>query len=208
MKSFLFAFLLLSSSSVMKAQAPFPDCTNLLVDSVYLSGTDLRVVLSNTCSTCASGINGAIYLEMVVTRRSNPTDTFARTNCWCYSSPDNNSQLAYTIPTLAASLPPHSDIKVALHTLCADIPFKIPSSIRSTGESNREAFYSEHSHSIVIYNNRGMSYKLYDNLGRSIRRGTISEVSYHIRTGDIPPGIYYLELNDAQTRIVKKLFVE
>jgi hypothetical protein len=191
-----------------QAQAPYPDCTNLLVDSVYISGADLRVVLSNTCSNCASGINGAIYLEMAVVRRSNPTDTFSHSDCYCHMSPNNNGQLAYILPAPVTSLPPLSDIRVSLYSLCLDIPFKSVTSVKALDEKKADAYYQRGNKRIVIAHAGRANYTLFDNMGRVIAKGLVEGGKYQIDTQSLLSGLYYVELVEEQKRTVKKVFVQ
>jgi len=191
-----------------KAQAPYPDCTNLLVDSVYISGSDLRVVLSNTCSNCASGINGAIYLEMAVVRRSDPTDTFSSTDCYCQMTPYNNSSLAYTMPAPVVPLPALSDIRVVLNSLCFDIPFRTVTGL-NTIESITPGVLTERGTGIIhIVNAAGASYRIFDGMGKPMFGGVIKGDKFRVSLLSQTIGLYYIELTKGRTRTVEKIVVQ
>ena len=208
MKQSLLIVLVLLSIGQARAQAPYPDCTNLLVDSVYISGSDLRVVLSNTCSNCLSGINGAIYLEMAVVRESNPTDTFSHSDCYCHMAANNNGQLAYILPAPITALPPLSDIRVSLYSLCLDIPFKSITGVKALEEDKAEISYHSGSNRVIITNADKAKYRLLDNMGRVIAKGIVDADRHQLDADILPPGLYHVELIKDQGRVVKKVFIQ
>jgi hypothetical protein len=207
MKHILLVLLTAFTFTQSKAQAPNPDCTNLLVDSVYVLGSDLRVVLSNTCSTCASGINGAIYLEMAVVRRSDPTDTFSSTDCYCQMTPYNNSSLAYTMPAPVLPLPALSDIRVVLNSLCFDIPFRTVTGINGIEDRAPVISFESTGRNLILKGAADANYRLRDNTGRVVSKGDISENRFQLSAQFLPSGLYYVELVKDSRRSVKKIII-
>lgn len=94
--------------------APWPDCNDLVVNNIQLDDVNdvVNVTLLNTCSNCASGINGPVYCEMALIHNISPFDTIATTSCFCNMTPDNNSTMQYTMQSTATSLPPFNEMTV------------------------------------------------------------------------------------------------
>src|SRR5687768_13705704 len=118
MKSFrlLSAFLLLSF--LWKTQFNPPRCNYLSVPAIMMDNDTanlMKVTIANSCSNCASGLGGCVYMQLKVIRIVSPFDTIAGTTCWCLWSPNNNSQRTYSIPATVSVLPPLSDLRVSLY---------------------------------------------------------------------------------------------
>ena len=93
---------------------PWPDCNDLIVNNIQLDDANdvVNVTLFNTCSNCASGINGPVYCEMALIHNISPFDTIATSSCFCNMTPDNNSTMTYTMASNATSLPPFNEMTV------------------------------------------------------------------------------------------------
>lgn len=94
--------------------APWPDCNDLVVNNIQLDDANdvVNVTLLNTCSNCASGLDGPVYCEMALIHNISPFDTIATTSCYCNMTPDNNSTMQYTMQSTATSLPPFNEMTV------------------------------------------------------------------------------------------------
>lgn len=208
MKKLLLSLIIAGGVSyIVHAQDPYPDCTNLLVDSVYATGPDLRVVLSNTCTNCASGINGAVYLEMVLVRRSNPVDTFARAGCYCFNSPPNNGQLAYVLPGFGNVSIPQSDLKIVLYSLCDDIPFGVKTGISDVEETPNPIFYQSESKTIAFNNKVPIEYRVINSFGQLITSGMADDTGFRLNVQNFPPGMYMVETENDNKRAFHKIVI-
>jgi hypothetical protein len=124
-------FLLLAAALSIKtfAQAPNPDCNTLLVSQVQMD-TDtadlMKVTIKNTCSNCATGFNGCVYLEMKVIRTVAPFDTIAATNCFCHYHAPNGGQRTYLLfDSQVTTLPPLAQLRVSIPFCgCDTVPFE------------------------------------------------------------------------------------
>jgi hypothetical protein len=102
--------------------AAAPDCTNLIIRDVSLSGNLIEVTLENTCKSCE---DGWIYLGMVmIDKTTSIPDTLAQTECLvCHPCPRNGQSRTYQLTTNLTTLPPLNDVQFAFSNLCSDLTY-------------------------------------------------------------------------------------
>ncbi|MBK5284202.1 MAG: hypothetical protein JJE25_02275 [Bacteroidia bacterium] len=113
--------------AVLLGQFNPPGCNDLTVENIQMDDDTanlMKITISNSCTSCTSGLNGCVYEELRVVKTVSPFDTIAASNCFCLWSPDNSSQRMYSINSTVTSFPPLTDIRVSLMSCeCDIIPF-------------------------------------------------------------------------------------
>jgi hypothetical protein len=193
-----------------------PDCNYLTVEDIYIDSTgDLAITISNSCSTCASGQNGCVYMELKMIRTVSPFDTIAESNCSCLISPENNSSNTYYVNTAVSVVPPTSDFSVSLtcgSEGCDTIPFSLTSGILS----------NELSHSIYIYPNpfssstslqtehflHNATLTIYNSFGQIVKHiKNTSGQTINLHRDNLPSGLYFIWLIQDSKVIATNKFV-
>lgn len=212
MKTFL-AILLFFYLNTLSAQTANPDCNHLLVTNLQMNNDTanlMKVTIHNTCSSCASGLNGCVYMQLQVIRTVSPFDTLASSNCWCLWTPNNNSSRTYSVNAQVSSLPPLSNIRVSLATWscgCDTIPFATLTDVRTAEANNTIQIYPNPIRDIMEIRNtdEGAFYTgIWDVTGKCILHKKMEAGDVRLDLNELVKGFYIIELSNENHNVLKK----
>lgn len=207
------AVLLFFSLTILSAQPINPDCNHLQVTGLQMDNDTanlMKVTIHNTCSNCASGLNGCVYLQLQVIRTVNPFDTIASSNCWCLWTPNNNSSRTYSLNSQVTSLPPLSNTRVSLATWscgCDTIPFATITDLRTSESTNTIQIYPNPVHDFMqILSSESDAFyaSIWDVAGKRIRHKELKGDGVNLDLNGLLKGFYILELSDKNHNVLKK----
>ena len=194
-----------------------PDCNYLTIENIVMDNDTtnlMKITISNSCSSCASGISGCVYLELQVIRTVSPFDTIASSSCWCLLSPDNSSQRTYNIYSTISSLPPISDFRVSLYAGgcgCDTIAFSQTLGInQNVVENNYLIFPNPTNNNLTIKNiDHRINYiEIIDAVGKlTFSKKNISDTET-IDIARYKNGFYFVTIFDKENKIIKTVKIE
>lgn len=182
-----------------------PDCQYLTVEDIQMDNDTanlMKITISNSCSTCSSGLNGCVYLELSVIKTVSPFDTIASSSCWCLITADNNSQKTYSVTSTVASLPSISDIRVSLYAGecgCDALPFSTTLSVLNNKISEAIDIYPNPFSSSTIlqtghFINDG-TLTMYNAHGQQVKQiENISGQQITLHRDNLPGGLYFIRM--------------
>ena len=211
MKPALIFLLSLLAANHVYGQITTPGCTDLTVQQINLVPLtgQVEVTIQNDCDTCGSGILGCVYMELRIIRKVAPFDTIAASDCYCYISPNNNSQSTYAAQSSLTSLPPLHEIRVSLTCTgegCDSIPFsaallgspsravtdRVAVSPNPVGEEL--SFRSTYSGLSTI--------RISDLQGRVFIEEKLRSGTEVVAVNHLPPGVYLLHVLDVDGHMI------
>lgn len=213
MKRVITILIVFFQSVYLVAQSS-PDCSQLQVENISLTDSGYIVVeLSNSCTDCSTGIEGCVYGEMKIIRRSDPSDIIAASNCYCLMTPPNMGVSTYLIPSSATVLPHISEMRVYFNcgNVCKDI---------EVSENALHISENELKNKIKIYPNPATekilldletdllieNIQLFDFSGKRIRTYPKNEKTLDVK--DIPGGIYILSISTGIRTMYQKIVIQ
>jgi hypothetical protein len=217
----ILAFTLLPA--VMFGQFNPPGCTDLTVENIQMDNDTanlMKIIISNSCTNCSSGINGCVYLELQVVKTIFPFDTIAASNCWCFLSPDNSSQKIYSINSTITVIPPLNDIRVSLYAGgcgCDTIPFSpalevSPDQIPASVHVSPNPFFDDLSISVHKQNAKETTFLIRNIIGQTVFSEKANALSMNYKKtldlGSLENGIYVLDVIIDGDQVVKKIVKE
>lgn len=209
----LLTVLLFFSLTALFSQAVNPNCKHLQVTNLQMDNDTanlMKVTIHNTCSNCASGLNGCVYMQLQVMRTISPFDTLASSNCWCLWTPNNNSSRTYSVNAQVASLPPLSNVRVSLATWscgCDTIPFLTITDVQTSEANNSIQIYPSPAYDLMEIRNvkEGSLYaSIRDVTGKNILLKKLEAGDVKLELNALVKGFYILELSDENRNILKK----
>lgn len=176
---------------------------------MYIDTTGkLTITISNSCSNCASGLNGAVYCELDIIKTVPPFDTIASSDCLCLWGPDNNNQKTYLLNSRVADIPSLTDIRVSFaYCGCDTIPFSTILGVNANKLENNYTIYpNPFSSSLTLQTDNHLKngtlivYNLY---GQTVKQ--INHLSGHvviIHRNNLPSGMYFFRLAEGNKLII------
>lgn len=210
-------FILTLTFSVNVFGQASPSCNDLIVENIQMDDDTVnlvKVTISNSCSTCASGINGCVYSELRIIKTVSPFDTIASSNCFCLWSPDNSNQKTYFINSTVSSLPSLTDIRVSfMNCGCDTIPYSITLKINENILENNYSISPNPFSSSTIFQTdkvfKDLSLTLYNSFGlqvKQIKNNSGQTITLH--RDNLPSGLYFIRLTqDNKTSTTNKLII-
>lgn len=185
------------------SQAPNPDCKTLLVTQLQMDSDTadlMKVTVKNTCSNCAAGINGCVYLEIEVIRTVAPFDTIASSNCFCHFHAPNGGQHTYQLfDSKVTALPPLNQIRVSIpYCGCDTIPYEA-GLISGLSSAARPGAFSISRLSEQEYELKGpfiYAVAVKDITGKTLGITQAQSNRSRLDLGLYAPGLYLLEIRD------------
>ena len=209
--SFIFLAFVLGLN--LSAQLPNPNCSHLRVNNLQMDNDTanlMKVTLANTCTNCASGINGCVYLQLEVIRTVSPFDTLASSKCWCLWSPSNSSQRTYGIVSKVASLPALNTLRVALIAGacgCDTIPFALVTDLAAEQTENSIQVYPNPVHDFVEISSKINAERyilVTDVTGKMVLRKKLEQNQMKVDLSQLSKGYYDMEILDENKVVIKK----
>jgi hypothetical protein len=191
---------------------PYPDCDDLIVESISNDTTTgtMDITIYNSCLSCASGINGPVYCELKLIRSVAPYDTLGEANCFCFFTPENNNYQTYTISSYVNNLPAFNLITVLFSCgsgLCDTLQFNPNIGISEEIEAGiitinpnpvkDKIFISTTYHEIGAL-------RIYDIMGKLIHEEMVSNKIADLDLSEMLPGMYVLKIGARYRKFIKQ----
>lgn len=198
----LYCFFAVLSCIALNAQAEQPDCRHLVAEHITLSNAEpgmMEITMSNSCTDCASGIEGPVYCELVIV--NNLGDTLGASKCYCLLTPVNGGEAVYLIQSYTTVLPPVEELRIMLNYQCDNIPFRSSSSAGHAAQADGFRLYPNPAteQAVIISRDDPMSYEveLYDLRGILLLRSSRISGSFLLDLSPYPAGFYIVGTRDS-----------
>jgi hypothetical protein len=193
-----------------------PTCNDLQVEEIYVDTTDAMVLtISNSCSDCASAMNGPVYCELMVISTIAPFDTLAANNCYCFQTPENDGERTYSINSFVSVIPPISTLRVSfIYCGCESIPFASGLSLDESGYAKGYSIFPNPSNSHLTLHSsialKEATLTIFNSNGQQIQQSkNISGKNFTLDSGNLSCGLYFVEVvQDNRTILKDRIIIE
>jgi hypothetical protein len=213
MKSFIVLTIPFLLSLTIFGQNP-PTCSDLAIEEIYIDTTgSWALTLSNSCSDCASAMNGPVYCELMVISTIAPFDTLAANDCYCFQTPENNGERTYTISSVVSTIPALSALRVSfIYCGCDSIPFASGMSIDESERDKGYSIFPNPSNSNPTLHTftalKEATLTIYNSNGQQIQQlKNISGKNFTLDPGDSSDGLYFIEVVENSKTLIKERFI-